>query len=396
VDEGVTAAGEALRLLAALRSPLRPSTADGGCTDDWACSGAMVLTGEPALPPMRPAGRPATVARGADIAFEALTGAVVDGPALLGERAAIMGLSRAGQVSCGGQARLLPCADGWWTVNLARDLDLLPAMIGREVQDPWRDVEEWGRQRPAAEIIARGALLGMAVANLGEVDAPRAPWHVTSAPGMLPRRPVVVNLGALWAGPLAADLLGLAGAEVITVESVQRPEPTRHTAAAFYSLLRRHVTTLTLDFQDKRELRQLLASADAVIEASRPRALASLGLAPQDVLADGRPRAWLRITGHPDPHRIAFGDDAAVGGGLVAWHDGTPLFAGDAIADPLTGLLAALALASRLIARAPAMISMTMSEVAAYCAAGRAPADSASPPAPPRVAARRTADAFRA
>lgn len=49
------------------------------------------------------------------------------------------------------------------------------------------------------------------------------------------------------------------------------------------------------------------------------------------------------IPGHPQ-QRVAFGDDAAVAGGLVAWAaDGTPVFCGDAIADPLSGLHAGLA-----------------------------------------------------
>jgi hypothetical protein len=49
--------------------------------------------------------------------------------------------------------------------------------------------------------------------------------------------------------------------------------------------------------------------------------------------------------GRPDPQqRVAFGDDAAVGGGLIACApDGTPVFCGDAIADPLSGLHAAVA-----------------------------------------------------
>src|SRR5207247_1937775 len=43
-----------------------------------------------------------------------------------------------------------------------------------------------------------------------------------------------------------------------------------------------------------------------------------------------------------DRNRPAFGDDAAVAGGLVAVDpDGGPLFVGDAIGDPITGLTAA-------------------------------------------------------
>jgi hypothetical protein len=66
-------------------------------------------------------------------------------------------------------------------------------------------------------------------------------------------------------------------------------------------------------------------------------------------MGDGLTRTWLRITGYPRPsERAAFGDDAAVAGGLVADDEEGPVFAGDAIADPLTGMaVALLALACR-------------------------------------------------
>ena len=42
-----------------------------------------------------------------------------------------------------------------------------------------------------------------------------------------------------------------------------------------------------------------------------------------------------------DSNRIGFGDDVAAAAGLVALDDaGDPVFCGDAIADPLTGLTA--------------------------------------------------------
>ena len=49
----------------------------------------------------------------------------LDGPALLGERAAIFGLSRRGTTAPGGSCRLVRCADGWIAVNLARTDDLV-------------------------------------------------------------------------------------------------------------------------------------------------------------------------------------------------------------------------------------------------------------------------------
>ena len=84
-----------------------------------------------------------------------------------------------------------------------------------------------------------------------------------------------------------------------------------------------------------------------MIESSRPRALRRLGLHADEWLAAGPGRIWLSITGYgrEDPRqRVAFGDDAAVAGGLVATGtDGSPAFCADAIADPLTGMLAAAA-----------------------------------------------------
>jgi hypothetical protein len=65
------------------------------------------------------------------------------------------------------------------------------------------------------------------------------------------------------------------------------------------------------------------------------------------VLRENVPRVWTSITGHGRAgaagDRVAFGDDAAVAGGLVRWAADTPMFLGDAVADPLTGMVAAAA-----------------------------------------------------
>jgi len=80
-------------------------------------------------------------------------------------------------------------------------------------------------------------------------------------------------------------------------------------------------------------------------------------------------RVWLRITGHgADGERanwVAFGDDAAVSGGLVGGTDSGPVFSGDAIADPLTGLQAALAAAESLRRGGGELVELSMAAVAA-------------------------------
>jgi crotonobetainyl-CoA:carnitine CoA-transferase CaiB-like acyl-CoA transferase len=106
--------------------------------------------------------------------------------------------------------------------------------------------------------------------------------------------------------------------------------------------------SVTLDFRsstDRRELFALVDAADVVLESSRPRALRQLGVVAEEFLEARRGRVWVSITGYgraeDRAQRVAFGDDAAVGGGLVAWSDdGSPLFCGDAIADPVAGLYA--------------------------------------------------------
>ena len=95
------------------------------------------------------------------------------------------------------------------------------------------------------------------------------------------------------------------------------------------------------------ERRRLLSAADVVVEASRPRALRQLGIEAEALLAERPGRVWISLTGYgrgePEAGWVAFGDDAAVAGGLAdrAGDAAGPLFCGDAVADPLAGLEAA-------------------------------------------------------
>ena len=159
--------------------------------------------------------------------------------------------------------------------------------------------------------------------------------------------------------------------QVVDVQSVARREDG---PAAFHEALHAGHDCLLLDLanpNDRDTLRGLLQRADIVIEASRARVLQALGLAAADIATDAGPQAWLRITGHGyDFDRIAFGDDAAVEGGLVAWDERGPMFMGDALADPLTGLLSAVAvLACRADRDHRWIIDVTMAKVARLAAA---------------------------
>jgi hypothetical protein len=93
----------------------------------------------------------------------------------------------------------------------------------------------------------------------------------------------------------------------------------------------------------------------------------------------------VRVTGYDGcPHRPAFGDDAAVAGGLVGGSADDPVFCGDAIADPLTGLEAAQAVNESLRRGGGELIEVSMSAVAAtYAALPRIPSGSHPAPPPP-------------
>jgi crotonobetainyl-CoA:carnitine CoA-transferase CaiB-like acyl-CoA transferase len=164
----------------------------------------------------------------------------------------------------------------------------------------------------------------------------------------------------LWAGPLATHLLSLAGARVIKGESTRRPDGARRGPRAFYDLLNAGKESVALDFtanDARRTLAAILERADIVVEASRPRALAQLGIDAVSLVRSRPGMVWVGITGYgrrePECNRVAFGDDAGAAAGLAMamCRDGRgdarlkdgPVFCGDAIADPLTGMHAALA-----------------------------------------------------
>jgi crotonobetainyl-CoA:carnitine CoA-transferase CaiB-like acyl-CoA transferase len=100
---------------------------------------------------------------------------------------------------------------------------------------------------------------------------------------------LVADLSSLWAGPLCTHLLQQAGARVVKVESVHRPDGARNGPAAFFDLLHGGQEAVAIDFrhEDGRSaLRRLLAAADIVVEASRPRALEQLGIVAETLLAE--------------------------------------------------------------------------------------------------------------
>jgi crotonobetainyl-CoA:carnitine CoA-transferase CaiB-like acyl-CoA transferase len=142
--------------------------------------------------------------------------------------------------------------------------------------------------------------------------------------------------------------LGLSGARVVKVESLERPDGARRGPPGFFDLLHGGHETVALPFRSphgRDALRSLLAAADVVIEASRPRALEQLGVDAHTYVDRGT--VWVSITAYgrtvPARDRVGFGDDVGIAAGLYAGTPEAPRFCGDAIADPITGLYAAVA-----------------------------------------------------
>ena len=325
----------------------------------WAESGALHLTGRPNAAPLGP---PAPLISGLwTLANElaSVTDAldrqlVVDPLAMLTWRAAIAGLQRGGDRSCGGATHMLATRDGWVALSLPRhdDIDLVPAWLELTTplpRDPWPTVAATVRHRGGEELRDRGAMLGMALALVGErtgVPTPDddtfvgLPVTTTTVGPATPQRFCldgvrVLDLSSLWAGPWCGELLARAGADVVKVESERRPDGARSGPPQFFDLLNATKRSVALDFDTsagRSMLRRLIGAADVIIEASRPRALQQLGIDAIELLErpDEGPQAWLSITGHgrlgASGHRIGFGDDAAAAGGLVAIDGDGPVF----------------------------------------------------------------------
>ena len=383
---------------------MRAASAIDTALPAWAASGALSLTGRADGPPLGP---PAPlletlVQLAEDIADRsAAVGDAVhlDPFGVMTERAAISGLGRQGRISCGGSSRLVPCADGWLAVTLARpeDIDLLPAWLALDdlpdPDDPWAAVESAAAAASAAALDGGADLLGLPAAVVGSVDA--APPAVTTDSGRRPPRPLhgctVVDLSSLWAGPLCTRILADAGARVVKVESTTRPDGARQGPAPFFDLLNAGKESVAVDLttaSGRAALHALVAAADVVVEASRPRALQALGIDAAELVATG-PAVWVSITGHgreaPRGRRVGFGDDTAAAGGAVVWDADGPCFCADALADPLTGMTAALAVLDAFGQGGRRVLDIALSRVAAGVAGPTVDARGfdAPPPRPP-------------
>jgi hypothetical protein len=301
------------------------------------------------------------------------------------DRRGLLALHPPGLASPNRACRMFRAADDWLALNLARDDDreLVAAWLQREAaDDPWETIQRAARTRPAAELLADAILLGLPAGRVGEITAPNPDAPIAmGAPGRRRQEeaPRVVDMSALWAGPMCGAILAEAGADVAKVESTRRPDPTRTATPTFFQRLNGRKRDMPLDLgapEGQARLRDEILDADVLITSARPRAFASLGLSPEDIFRANPALTWMAITGYgwtgEAASRVAFGDDAAAAGGLVRWtRAGAPRFLGDALADPVTGLAAALGALKALAAGGGVLVDVSLARSAAGAAVDR-------------------------
>ena len=167
----------------------------------------------------------------------------------------------------------------------------------------------------------------------------------------------IVDLTSMWAGPLCTELLGRAGAQVHKITSAARPDGLA--GSAMHDELNAHKTVVDLDPRfppGRRELAQLLASADLLVTSLSTRALANLELLPEQLCAHHPRLRTLAITAfEPDsPERdwIAYGTGVHAVSGL-GWLSDEPQAPAYSYPDPLAGLQAARVAVDQLAGDAP-------------------------------------------
>jgi crotonobetainyl-CoA:carnitine CoA-transferase CaiB-like acyl-CoA transferase len=208
----------------------------------------------------------------------------------------------------------------------------VPYRLGRTPQPPLR----LPPQRGSDDAGALAATWG----SRPSPDRPAADRNaLESADADLPLQGIrVFDLTSFWAGPYASQILGFFGAEVLKVESIQRPDGTRMATsygirgdqawerAPLFQAVNTGKRAVTLDLGDPRgqELgRRLLAQCDVLVENYSPRVVERFGLLDDDRpdLITLRMPAW-GLTG-PWRDRPGFAQTMEQAAGL-AWVTGFP------------------------------------------------------------------------
>lgn len=325
--------------------------------------------------------------------FAINSGFTVDPQDLLAQRVRHTGWQAGLSQSVGGSCHLMLTSDQQWVaINVARseDHELLSIFFPtisqykktqRENQIDISQLRNAVSDCTARELIDFATEVGLPISRLGEVpnkySHDQLPVGIQSVEKVVATRvakPIeVIDLSSLWAGPLCSHLLQKCGYSVTKVESQQRPDGARFGNPTFFAELDVGKKHVEIDFRSNdgvNDLRDLIHNADVVIEGSRPRALLQLGIDAEQMLREARPQVWLSVTGHGREgvagQRVGFGDDCAVAGGLVEDSPSGPQFVGDAIADPITGLVAVTAILRAMREEKSCLLAVSLAETASW------------------------------
>jgi formyl-CoA transferase len=183
----------------------------------------------------------------------------------------------------------------------------------------------------------------------------------------------VVDMTRALAGPYATMMLGDAGADVIKIERpggddtrgwgppfIEPSDGGQH-ESSYYLSINRNKRSLVLDLKDAddlQRLRDLISTADVLVENFRPGVMDRLGLG-ADALEALNPRlVVLSVTGFgqggPQGHRSGFDQIVQGEAGLMSFTGpvgGPPTKAGMPISDILAGMFGAFGVASALAER---------------------------------------------
>jgi crotonobetainyl-CoA:carnitine CoA-transferase CaiB-like acyl-CoA transferase len=189
---------------------------------------------------------------------------------------------------------------------------------------------------------------------------------ITPAPGTILGGVRVLDLTHAWAGPFATQLLADYGAEVVKIETCDRPDmlrfstlptdetrPDAYNRGGWFQYLGRNKLSLTLDLKQSHGqdlFKRLVVQSDVVIENFSARVMRRLGL-DYAVLQAVNPRLiMISMPGYgtvgPYKDFVAFGEMIEPFAGLselTGYADGAPLRLAVAYPDPVAGFHAALA-----------------------------------------------------
>jgi crotonobetainyl-CoA:carnitine CoA-transferase CaiB-like acyl-CoA transferase len=177
----------------------------------------------------------------------------------------------------------------------------------------------------------------------------------------------VIELGQLLAGPFAGCMLAYFGAEVIKIETPENGDPIRgwrvleDGTSLWWRSLARNKKSITLDLkriEGRKLTRQLINSADVLIENFRPGVMESWDLGPDDFKETNPGLIYSRISGYgqtgPYANKAGF---ASVCEGISGFRsvngfpDQAPVRPNLSIGDTIAGIHAALGITMALLHR---------------------------------------------